>query len=713
MNRYLKILTSFLLLVPVLGVGQEKNLVCGTDDYYQKLLEENPKLRKAEKIADQRAAHYKGMTAKKPPKKRIIPVVFHVIHDNTPVSNISRTRVLSALERINTDLNLLNTDTSEIRPVFKNRTGDYNLEFRLARINPGGKCFNGITRMARPNLTDNVLWLKKIPDYTDTINYWDPEKYLNIWVVEDIYDNNPNSDIAGQANYPWSYDGADGIIMRASEVVADDRTLTHEVGHYLGLKHTFNHGCDSFTNDNGEILFNDEVDDTPPTEERNTTIVCDKSLNTCSDTTNYGRDFPDMVENYMDYTTCGIMFTEGQRNRSQAYFSPFYRGELVSASNLVKTGVVDTTQKPQITRFANDKSYVYPCERVRFQYEYKKGCRNGSLIAGTPKEVTWKFPGAKKTQSHAQSPHIAYEKPGSYPVTLKLSNDMGVDSMVKKDLIHVFDSTAVKKAPFIMRFDENDLLNRGVVTPENPKNYKWQYTSKASANGKGALFLDNYNVAGEQLVSFRLPLMDLSNVEGRTLEFDLAYARKTFNSRDIMDVYMSSDCGKTWENVKSYTFFEMESVDEKKKSPFYPDSEDDWETFKLLLPESDQVLIRFEWTSSDKPGNNVFIDNIRMNYNVGRESSSLTETKIFKISPNPVRGSGIRIKKTGKPSKVDLTVTDMTGQVLFERGDLSLGGNEDGTYFNRETLNILKNGVYLLKFSYDHKIITKKVLFLN
>ncbi len=706
------IITALCLLIalPVFLFGQGQDHLCGTDYYYDKLVKENPAIRKAEKQADEWARKFKGLS-KQPPEKQIIPVVFHVIHDNTAAVNIPKSRILASLERLNKDLNVLNNDTSIIRPVFKSRIGHYNMEFRLARLSPDGQCINGITRTYRPNITDNTVWMDSIPGLLDTIKYWNPEEYLNIWIVKDIYDNNPNSDVAGQANYPWSTDGADGIIMRADEMKADDRTLTHEVGHYLGLKHPFSHGCDTFKGDN-DTFFNDEVDDTPPIEERDVVRECDFSLNTCIDSTNYGRDFPDMLENYMDYSRCGVMFTEGQRTRSQSFLTLDYRGELVSDSNLVKTGVLDTSEKPEIARFAANTSPIYPCENVRFDFDYKNKCQNGEIKQGSPQAIQWKFPGGEPERSNALLPKVNYNKGGTYSVTLKLSNAAGSDSLVKEDFINVLGKNTILKPGFLAGFEDKTPNEKGFLTPENKEGNQWQSTTEASSAGKASLFLNNYNVEGQQSVELRTPLMNLSNETNPTLRFDIAYAKYQQQSFDFFKVYVSTDCGNNWRSVKQFSAFNLTTIDSAIQEPFFPTHNVDWETKAVNLPQQDNVLVRFEWQSSVEKSNNVFMDNIRMNYPVGKQEDQSTVNQRLKVYPNPVGGNKVYISQKADQSKLNLTISKVTGEVVY-KDQINVGGANDGTYFTREALNVIDNGIYFFTIFDDNKISTKKVIVLD
>ncbi len=121
---------------------------------------------------------------------------------------------------------------------------------------------------------------------------------------------------------------------------ADGRTATHEIGHSLGLYHTFlsfSAGCAAECDTTG-----DEVCDTPPATP---TSACDTSSNTCSNDTlgpsAYTNDVIDQLENYMSYNSCQNMFSQGQTNRMQGFIDAYTLIQGLGAdTNLVATGLL-------------------------------------------------------------------------------------------------------------------------------------------------------------------------------------------------------------------------------------------------------------------------------------------------------------------------------------------------------------------------------------
>ncbi|NVO03180.1 MAG: hypothetical protein HXX09_10825, partial [Bacteroidetes bacterium] len=111
--------------------------------------------------------------------KRIIPVVFHIIH-NGGQENISKAQIVDAVNLINIDYNKQNADTSATLPLFQSRAANCNIEFRLAKVDPNGNCTDGIVRHFDPQT--NFAYFSTMKQYN-----WNPRNYMNIYVVNFIY----------------------------------------------------------------------------------------------------------------------------------------------------------------------------------------------------------------------------------------------------------------------------------------------------------------------------------------------------------------------------------------------------------------------------------------------------------------------------------------------------------------------------------------------
>jgi len=251
-----------------------------------------------------------------------IPVVVHIVY-TSPTENLPDSLVYSQIQVLNWDYNRWNEDAVQTRDVFKPIAGSMHIEFYLATTDPSGNPTSGIIRKAgTPASTflgfnafqDNV----KLAAEGDAA--WNTDKYLNIWVC------NLNTIPLGVLGYAYPPTGASnwpagsetdsasqGVVIdytafgRNNPYVIDPgvvagRTCVHETGHYLGLRHIWA--------DEAACAEDDGIDDTPKAGDQ-TNFNCDTTKNTCVDV---GIDYPDMIENYMDYSDerCQNMFTREQ-----------------------------------------------------------------------------------------------------------------------------------------------------------------------------------------------------------------------------------------------------------------------------------------------------------------------------------------------------------------------------------------------------------------
>jgi hypothetical protein len=236
-----------------------------------------------------------------------IPVVVHVVH-RAAEENISDAQVKSQITVLNRDFRAKNSDKSKVPAVWKSLVIDSKIEFALATKDPRGKQTTGITRTATTAEgfgPDNRVKSRK----TGGVDAWPSDRYLNIWVC-DLTDG-----LLGYAQFPGGPAKTDGVVVLYSAFGSQGtvrppfnkgRTATHEVGHFLGLRHIWG--------DRNDCSGNDFVADTPPARQANTGKPKFPHV-TC----NNGPD-GDMFMNYMDYVddSAMFMFTAAQVARMNA-----------------------------------------------------------------------------------------------------------------------------------------------------------------------------------------------------------------------------------------------------------------------------------------------------------------------------------------------------------------------------------------------------------
>ena len=328
----------------------------------------------------------------------ILPVVFHIINPNP--AGITDAQVLAALQNLN--------DAFAMTGAYSASAGaDTKIQFCLAQKDPDGGSTTGITRTVS---TRGVHLNPVIEDAKlKALNDWDPSRYINIWVVSGIdAENMPSFSCgvwtrlgeAGYATLPPGGGVTDGIVVAG---IGPGPLLPHEMGHYLGLYHTFE-GMNCVNNNC--LTDGDKVCDTPPDATTASAPSCGSIQNSCTTDTLSGftTDMPDMISNFMDYgnTGCHNAFTEGQAQRMRAAIA-------TQRSGLLQDECTKPCGEPSVADFTRDKPNPLPGELVTFTNN-ATGATNFTWLvdnvpAGSSANFTYNFPAA-----------------GTYKVTLKAYN---------------------------------------------------------------------------------------------------------------------------------------------------------------------------------------------------------------------------------------------------------------------------------------------------
>lgn len=221
-----------------------------------------------------------------------IPVYVHIVYSNSN-ENISNAQVASQISVLNSDFRKTNSDSNQVPSLFSGLAADSEIQFALANTFRYSN--------SRTSWGTNDLVKSTYPPVT-------PETHLNIWVC------NIGGGILGYAQFPGGPLSTDGVVIGPnyfgstgylSAPYDKGRTATHEVGHYLNLRHIWG---------DGRCNRDDYVTDTPKSDGAN--YGCPSfPTNNCNST--------DMTMNYMDYTddACMYMFSKGQKARMRTIFA--------------------------------------------------------------------------------------------------------------------------------------------------------------------------------------------------------------------------------------------------------------------------------------------------------------------------------------------------------------------------------------------------------
>ncbi|NEQ49649.1 MAG: T9SS type A sorting domain-containing protein [Leptolyngbya sp. SIO3F4] len=556
---------------------QYPHLVPGMDSAQQALEEFTESFIQSSNMRDNRSVY-------------VIPVVFHIIHDNGP-ENISDAQVMDCIRITNRDFNAMNLDLHEVAPSFVNVIGDARMEFRLAQIDPNGNPTTGIERI-QSTLTYNGNDAAKF-------NPWPRSRYLNVWVVDDIA-----SGAAAYAYLPSSVNNApniDGIMSRDEYVgsfgtanAARSRTLTHEIGHYLNLAHPWGFSNNATLPSNCNT--DDQVGDTPNTI--GTIGSCNTSQVTCGSLDN--------IQNFMDYSSCERMFTAGQvaRMESALNSSVSQRNQLWTVSNLQATGLADLTT----ANFTGNHMTVCQFDSVLFYDE----------STYRPDSWSWTFENGSIASSIDQDPTVFYDTPGAHDVSLSVSQGGGTSLSVQKSG-YVFVTPLIgHAAPHSEDFESfTELPNDDWYSAENIYDdvYGFDLDVNNGYDGGTCIRMTNFGNPNNYDYELESTAFDLSVFTSAEFSFKYAYARRSSTDGDQLFVYVSTDCGETWLPRFARTGGALATNPNLSSSNYTPTSTSDWATVSLptltgsLLGDHVQFLFLFR---SDN-GNNLYIDDININ----------------------------------------------------------------------------------------------------
>ena len=323
-----KILLTLMTVVLAFGAmsqtieGKKRQDWCGSHDVLNKQTEDNSTF--AGNISLLESEDF-SVTVES--RKITIPVVIHVVYrDSSEIPSQEELNI--QIEGLNNDFNSSNWDLYKVDSRFKKLISDTKISFKLATVSPKGGKTDGITYTKTEKsyftMNDGVKH-----DSTGGKAAWDSRRYLNVWVCN-------LDDVRGYAQFPGGESSTDGVVVTFSDIgtydnladkngvshVVHARVLTHEVGHWLGLRHIWG---DSFCGD-------DKVRDTP--SQMSPHWYCPtlgEVVRSCGSI--------DLTNNFMDYLDfeCMLMFTKGQKQRMWKSLVMFRKEMLMNRNrNLTK-----------------------------------------------------------------------------------------------------------------------------------------------------------------------------------------------------------------------------------------------------------------------------------------------------------------------------------------------------------------------------------------
>jgi hypothetical protein len=665
---------------------------CGTgSDITEKIYEKSEEARNNRAELEKFTQEFiKNNAQKKGANDRIIiPMVFHIVANRKSGSvavtgNITDAQVYDAVKVINTDYAKRNADTANTVAAFKDIAAKVGVEFRIARIDPYGACTNGILRY-KTIYSDSADERVK-----DTAQAWPTNKYLNVWIVRQI-----KSGAGGYAFLPGSAPtNHDGIIIVNSQFGSIGTSsascdlcagsLTHEIGHFFNLQHTWGPTNNPGVKSNCD--FDDGVDDTPLCIGAKS---CGFNNDSCGPIAN--------VQNYMDYAGCYTMFTEGQKARMLATLHSTIAGRLNlwSESNLKATGVFD------------NNAYFVGCDR-------KLGCEGSEVkydllpsIDSLATPVHWDFPGGIPSSSDLVNPVVLYPTAGTYDATLTI----GEETSIRTAAVKVVGTTAWYGAgSYNESFEYTYLTDNGWYAINSTNDaVKWELVKGTSSAGTSCLKINSYDSKAAKLTDDLISApLDFSAATSGALEFSTALAKK-LDRKDtgrVFKVEYSINCGRNWKKLRYFTGDELSSSGFV-NGRFKPTEPSQWLTSSIPLDNTvlgkSNVLIRMRFESTLYV-NDFYLDDFKFT-GVVAINDMVAKNLRFEIFPNPAEKNTSISFNLIKTENVKISIFDVLGREVNTINENAL---DPGAH--KINLTIENKGIYFVKLQVGETLFTKKLI---
>ncbi|MFM1932715.1 MAG: hypothetical protein RL226_2018, partial [Bacteroidota bacterium] len=555
----------------------------------------------------------------------------------------------------NRDFKKLNADTISVVPEFENIIGKTNIEFRLATVDPLGNCTDGIDRINSKEC--------RFGDFASKLNFWQPNRYLNIWVAKVAGSGNSGPGLTlAYATFPGTPYFLDGIMARYDALgpgAIDERTLTHEVGHYFGLHHPWGDG------EIGTLCGDDGISDTPITKG---TFGCNTSQADCDP------EIVENVQNYMDYSSCKVMFTSEQSEYMRATLLGD-RSLLTDPENIALTGA-DLTAQPLCVANPDFHSDVhFTCTNV--PVAFFDASWNADEYT-----VEWTFEDGIPTTSTELNPVVQFSEPGTKSVTLTVSNASGSKS-VTRDAIQVYTEWPVLQPTYVESF-ETDMAFGWKTYNAEYNNQAWEVRSNAGYTGDRSIGMkyhkslnSNATVSSEdywyydRLEGFEdaivSPPYDFTLVSGAQMTFRYAASTAATSESDITDelrFFVSTDCGETWLPRGMISGMDLITAGNYLGADYVPQNQGDWRQEDINLSSfsgEPHVMVMFRYIAGDK-AHNIYIDDIAINASVGVDETEKGSVSVF---PNPA-SEDVTLSVTPNFSRSAVQLFDISGRLVLE-----------------------------------------------
>lgn len=718
-----KLSSLALALISFSAVAQERIQPCNTYAAMEQSFENNPVLRQKYEAAQAELKAQLENSAARTAAANVytVPVVFHVLYECNGI-NITDAQIQQALVEINHDYSRTSPDTGLVVQPFRSSYINSDIVFMMAKKDENGNCTNGIVRHLDPSRTHWSQTIANNNNQTISNPYWaytwDPTKYLNVYLVTDIV---PQGTVTGGGiivGYtfrpgPFASNPHDAIVYNMTYMygtnggIPKSRSLSHEIGHWLNLAHTFGN-----TNNPGSLCADDGINDTPITKGEFGGCAS-STVNSCAQT-NPALVNLNNVQNIMNYSDCPRNFTTDQttamRNCLQANVNS--RNNLSTTGNLLATGVVGGVPCTPIADFISTNCGYTTCVGGTISFKDISYNYTNSLTS-----IAWAADnGATAANPSATLTAINFPNAGTSNVTLTVTNAQGSDVITR--VVTVL-SNAPGFGPIQMEsFEMPGIPTNWSVINTNNDTISWVNAANGAAyDGSDSYMIRNaWNQGGASDI-LQMPVMDVLNYQNNVFEFAYAYRQASSTQNDLLKIEGSKDCGGTWSTIYSMSANTMQNGSGGVGTTDFIPASNEWKTYTLTthpqwtnFKNSPNVIVRFNFIEgSSGYGNNIYLDAINW-YGNGTTVgvNELTKSISFVMYPNPTNGEAEVKFNLHDAGAVKISVLDITGREVqpaienqYAAGEQTFVVNKDGR---------LSKGVYFVNLTLNGTKMSKKLV---
>ena len=578
----------------------------------------------------------------------IIPIVFHLVDDSATVASVSDRDIIEQVEILNRDYGGKKMDeyVNVIPPEMAARIGRIPVKFVLARRDANGALTTGIERRAHTS-PDHVS-IKSFA--TGGLDAWDTSKYVNVWCGTFT---GSDAGLLGISTFPFTTgEGPQGCVIGIKTLpyagntsrnyypdYAEGSTLSHEIGHYFYLWHTF--GDQSTCNNNDFQIepgwplpagAGPEGDDSPLSKGTgsNNYVYGDPSMNYkdgCA-----SESFGMMYGCFMNYfdDRAMFMFSDGMRKRVEGCINIYRPGLLTTDGGTPPSAVNDAflvDLSPRGTR--ERRSFIV--NNTPFQATVRNNgtgtlssvTLNVALDGGAVNSTVVVLNLATGDDTTLSLTPISATN-GNHTLTIYTSLPNGAaDDYLNNDTLYSYINVlnATSTLPFSEDFSSLTFPPAGwqVWNPNGGSANTWTRSGASGYTNSGSAFFDDYNINQigtlDELIT---PALDLGTTTDLQLNFKVAYAvidAVDVSTWDGLEIYVSGDGGKT------YSLAYKKSGNQLATAPVTtdtftaaPSQQSRWRDETIVLSPyvsaGQKMIVKFRNVNAF--GNNIYIDDIKI-----------------------------------------------------------------------------------------------------